>query len=138
MDDITLTRPPKPSLAFSATAELTVELAKCLVLVAASSMSATQQEVWLRAAAESLENLLPFDVHEVCLEVRRTVIRASQIVPAIAASVKERDRHRPIETAKVRCACGQGTKAVGRTDVHWAKRDGQTVVEWCEPEKGAS
>jgi hypothetical protein len=47
MTDLTPIQPPKLSIAYSATAELTVELAKVLALVAPISMTTEQQELWL-------------------------------------------------------------------------------------------
>jgi hypothetical protein len=97
MNDLT-TQPPKLSIAYSATAELTIELAKMLTLVAPTSMTTEQQELWLRAAADSLEDIRANEVHAVATEVKRSVTRPNQIVPAIAEKVAEK-RRRPAAAA---------------------------------------
>lgn len=95
MNDLT-TQPLRPSIAYSATAELTVELAKMLALVAPTSMSIEQQELWLRAAVDSLEDIRPAEVAAISAELRRSVTRPAQIVPEIAKLVSERrNRSRP-------------------------------------------
>lgn len=65
-----------------------------LSLVAPITMSSEQQELWLRAAADSLRDIWPDEVAEVSLEVRRSVTRPSQIVPEIAKLVAERRSRR--------------------------------------------
>lgn len=65
-----------------------------LSLVAPITMSSDQQEIWLRAAVDSLQDIRHDEVASVSLEVRRTVTRPSQIVPEIAKLVSEkRARH---------------------------------------------
>jgi hypothetical protein len=70
-----------------------------LALVAPSSMTAEQQEMWLRAAVDSLEDIRADEVAHVSAEVRRSVTRHNQIVPEIAKLVAER-RKRNSETAR--------------------------------------
>lgn len=71
-----------------------MELAKMLALVAPITMSSDQQEVWLRAAADSLADIRSQEVAEVSMEIRRTVTRPSQIVPEIARLVADKRRAR--------------------------------------------
>lgn len=61
-----------------------------LALVAPISMSAEQQELWLRAAADSLEDIRPTEVRDISAELRRSVTRPAQIVPEIAKLVAEK------------------------------------------------
>lgn len=99
MTDLTPTHYPKPSLAYSATGELTVELAKVLALVAPTSMTTEQQELWLRAAVDALEGIRADEVKAISAELRRSVTRHNQIVPEIArlVSVKRASAHRVAE-----------------------------------------
>jgi hypothetical protein len=90
MTELTPIQPPKLSIAYSATAELTVELAKVLALVAPISMTTEQQELWLRAAADALDGIRGNEVHAISAELRRSVTRHSQIVPEIAKLVSEK------------------------------------------------
>ena len=76
----------------SRTAELAVELAKMLALVAPITMTAEQQEVWLRAAIDSLEGIYPREVSDVSQEVRGCVTRQAQIVPKIRELVDAKRR----------------------------------------------
>lgn len=89
MNDPT-TPPSKLSIAYSATADLAVELGRLLALVAPTSMTAEQQETWLRAAMSSLNEIRPDEIKSVSIEVARSVTRPSQIVPAIAKLVSEK------------------------------------------------
>jgi hypothetical protein len=82
--------PPKPYIAYSATAELTVELAKVLALVAPISMTTEQQELWLRAAVDALDGIRGNEVNAISAELRRSVTRHNQIVPEIAKLVSEK------------------------------------------------
>lgn len=68
-------------------APLTIELAKMLALVAPSSMTTEQQELWLRAAVDALEDIRADEVAHVSAEVRRAVTRHNQIVPEICKRV---------------------------------------------------
>lgn len=63
-----------------------------LALVAPTSMTTDQQELWLRAAADALEDIRPQEVAAISAEVRRSVTRPNQIVPEIAKLVHERRR----------------------------------------------
>jgi hypothetical protein len=130
MNDLT-TQPPKLSIAFSATAELTIELAKMLTLVAPTSMTTEQQELWLRAAADSLEGIRAAEVSAISAELRRTVTRPNQIVPEIAKLVAARRGSR---------ANGSTLEAInadrvrhGMGAVRWVKRDGRTEIEFSDP-----
>lgn len=69
---------------------ITVELAKALALVAPITMSTDQQEMWLRAAIDTLYDIRPDELAAVSLQVRKSVTRPSQIVPEIARLVAER------------------------------------------------
>lgn len=91
------TRSEQPSRTYSGQGELTIQLAKMLALVAPTSMTAEQQEMWLRAAVDALDGIRPDEVAHVSAEVRRTVIRHNQIVPEIAKLVAARreERARP-------------------------------------------
>ena len=84
-----LTQPQQPPR-YSASSALTVELAKMLVLVAPTSMTAEQQELWLRAAVDALEDIRANEVAEVSAQIRRSITRPNQIVPAIAEKVAEK------------------------------------------------
>ena len=64
-----------------------------LALVAPSSMTADQQELWLCAAVDALQGIRASEVRSVSAEVRRSVTRHNQIVPEIARLVAE-DRSR--------------------------------------------
>lgn len=94
MNDLT-TQPPKLSIAYSATDELSIELAKMLALVAPITMTVEQQELWLRAAVDALEDIRPLEVRSISAELRRHVTRPNQIVPKIAELVAQR-RSRPV------------------------------------------
>lgn len=74
-----------------------VEVAKCLKLVAAASMNAEAQAVWLQDAVETLEGIRALEIAEVSLEVRRKVKRVADIVPEIIKLVdeKRKARNRP-------------------------------------------
>jgi hypothetical protein len=61
-----------------------------LALVAPSSMTADQQEMWLCAAVDALQGIYASEVREVSAEVRRSVIRHNQIIPEIAKLVAEK------------------------------------------------
>jgi len=61
-----------------------------LKLVAPISMSPEAQAVWMMAAADALEDIRVEEVAAVSAEVRRSVTRASQIVPEIARLVSEK------------------------------------------------
>lgn len=98
MNDLT-TPPSKLSIAYSATADLAVELGRLLALVAPTSMTAEQQETWLRAAMSSLNEIRPDEIKSVSVEVARSVTRPSQIVPEIAKLVAEK-RKRSAATAQ--------------------------------------
>jgi hypothetical protein len=71
-----------------------------LALVAPSSMTAEQQEMWLRAAADALDGIRTDEIRHVSAEVRRMVTRHNQIVPEIAKLVAE---HRASLTRSSRC-----------------------------------
>lgn len=86
MNDLA-TRSRMPSPGYSQTDGLTIELAKMLALVAPTSMSTEQQEIWLRAAIDALEDIRADEVRSVSAEIRRSVTRPAQIVPAIAEKV---------------------------------------------------
>lgn len=73
---------------------LTIELAKMLALVAPSSMTTEQQELWLRAAVDALNDIRADEVAHVSAEVRRAVTRHNQIVPEIAKLVAARRSER--------------------------------------------
>ncbi len=90
MNDLTPTPPHQPSNGYSAHSNITVELGKALALVAPITMSVEQQELWLRAAADALQDIHGSEVAAVSVELRRTVTRPSQIVPEIARLVAER------------------------------------------------
>lgn len=99
MNDQTQIQPYRQSTGYSATADIAVELAKMLALVAPITMTTEQQEVWLRAAIDGLEDIRPEEVSAVSLEVRRLVTRPSQIVHEISRLVDER-RKRARQTAE--------------------------------------
>lgn len=89
MNALTPTHYPKPSAAYS-TGELTVELAKILALVMPITMSGEQQELWLRAAVDALQDIRASEVAAISAELRRTVTRHNQIIPEIARLVAEK------------------------------------------------
>lgn len=89
MNDLTT----QPHQRFSGSS-LPVELAKMLALVAPSSMTTEQQELWLRAAVDALDGIRADEVAHVSAEVRRTVVRHNQIVPEIAKLVAARRAER--------------------------------------------
>jgi hypothetical protein len=89
------TRQPQRSGPYSEA--LKVELAKMLKLVAPSTMNAESQAVWLLSAAEALEDIRADEVAAVSMEIRRTVTRPAQIVPAIAEKVDELRKRRAHE-----------------------------------------
>jgi hypothetical protein len=67
-----------------------VELAKCLQLVVPASMTADDRAAWIMAASEALEGITAQEVAAVSQEIRRSVMRPSQIVPEISKRVYER------------------------------------------------
>jgi hypothetical protein len=69
---------------------LSVELAKCLKLVAPVSMMADAQLSWIASAIDALEGIRAAEVAAISAELRRTVTRPAQIVPEIARMVAER------------------------------------------------
>lgn len=89
MNALAQTRSQMPSTGYSHTS-LTVELAKMLALVAPITMTTEQQELWLRAAVDSLQDIRGDELGMVSVEVRRSVTRPSQIVPEISRLVAER------------------------------------------------
>jgi hypothetical protein len=76
-----------------------MELAKALTLVAPTSMTAEQHELWLRAALDSLQDIRGAEVQAISQELRRTVTRPNQIVPEIARLVNEK-RQRANQSTK--------------------------------------
>lgn len=90
MNELTTTRYNQQSSVSSDSANLTMQLAKMLALVAPVTMTSEQQEVWLRGAVDALSDIRPEEVEAVSLEVRRSVTRQSQIVPKISDLVAER------------------------------------------------
>lgn len=108
MNDLTATRSTVPSPGYSGQAELTLELAKMLALVAPSSMTSEQQEIWLRAAVDALEDIRGDEVAKVSAEIRRSITRHNQIVPAIAEKVaelrKQRAKEREMQAYRERAA----------------------------------
>lgn len=100
MNDLTPTHYTPQS--HGSSAELAIELAKMLALVAPTSMSSDQQEVWLRAAIDSLDGIQAKEVSQVSMEVRRSVTRPSQIVPEISRLVAEHRRERSRVAAQQR------------------------------------
>lgn len=82
-------RPSSP-LPLSEVQGLAAEVAKCLKLVAPSSMGAEQQTVWLHAAVDALQDIRQTEVAAVSAELRRSVTRPAQIVPEIARLVSEK------------------------------------------------
>lgn len=69
---------------------LSMELAKCLKLVAPASMAADAQLSWLAAAVDALVDIRPDEVAAISAELRRSVTRPAQIVPEISRMVAER------------------------------------------------
>jgi hypothetical protein len=119
---------------------LTVELAKILGLVAPVSMSADQQTLWLASAVDALEGIRASEVEVVSAEIRRSVTRTSQIVPEIARLVADRrrvetkqgDEEPESKAARLQAVCDQANahaKSIGRTDIHWSVKNGETVAE---------
>lgn len=102
--DLTPTPPPKLSIAYSASAELTIELAKALALVAPTSMTSEQQELWLRAAGDALDGIRAEEVRTISAELRRTVTRPNQIVPEIAKLVADKRSQRALPSTPERAA----------------------------------
>lgn len=132
-----LTNPPsqKLTIAYSAQAELGVELAKILMLVAPISMTAEQHELWLRSAVGALDGIRADEVRAVILELQRKVTKPAHIVPEIAELVAQHRKRSRIAAVSEndRCRCGRGMRArTGRTDVHWIKEDGRSRIEFCE------
>lgn len=132
MNDLTRTQLHPPSSAFSATDLKTVELAKALALVAPITMTTEQQELWLRAAADALQDIRGDEIAAVITEVRRTVTRPSQIVPEIARLVADR-RKRAGEIARLR-AENDESYCLPRAQKHIADRDRRTFgpSDWAE------
>jgi hypothetical protein len=60
-----------------------------LTLVAPSSMTVDQQTLWLASAVDALADIRTDEVRQISAEVRRSVTRHTQIVPAIAERVAE-------------------------------------------------
>lgn len=92
MDNNLPTRPPTQHHGYSENSELTVLLAKILTLVAPTSMTTEQQELWLRAAIDALQGIRAAEVRSIILELQRSATRPNQIVPEIARLVAEKRR----------------------------------------------
>lgn len=97
MTDVTriipATQPAPLSQRYSTTSEaqsLSIELAKCLRLVAPASMGSDDQASWILAAIDALEDIRANEVASVSAELRRSVTRPAQIVPEIARLVDEK------------------------------------------------
>lgn len=58
--------------------------------MAPTSMSVDQQELWLRAAIDALQDIRVDEVKSIILQLQRTVTRPNQIVPEIARLVAEK------------------------------------------------
>lgn len=68
--------------------QIIAELTICLALVRPVGMSSDEAEMWLRAAAQSV-NHYPFDIlREAAANARRTCDHHSKIVPAIVAAAE--------------------------------------------------
>jgi len=112
--------------------ELTIELAKMLALVAPASMSADQQEMWLRAAADALRDIRTEEIRTVSTEVRRSVQHHNQIVPAIADKVAELRKRRAEQDRQRREDAGA---RLPRRKPHIADRRDRhnfTASDWAE------
>lgn len=83
-------QPPSPSTGYMHTSGLSIEVAKCLKLVAPASMNADAQLSWIASAVDSLEDIRVDEVRAVSAEVRRSVTRPAQIVPEIARLVAQK------------------------------------------------
>jgi hypothetical protein len=126
-------KPPSPtlSIAYSATAELTVELAKMLALVSPTSMSEEQQELWLRAAADALDGIRAHEVRDIAAELKRSVTRHNQIVPEIAKLVDQK-RKRTTSSGSLD-EINAKRRGDGLPAIHWVQRDGRMVCEFVDP-----
>lgn len=112
---------------------LTIELAKVLALVAPTSMTGEQQEMWLRAAVDALGGIRASEVSAVSHELRRKVTRPAQIVPEIAELVSQHRKRPKCGPITDPCNCGRGTRARSRSDVHWIKVDEKrSEIGWCD------
>ncbi len=78
---------------------LSLEVAKCLKLVAPASMNADAQMAWIASACDALEGIRSEEVRHVSAEVRRSVTRPAQIVPEIARLVSLL-RHRRAQSSE--------------------------------------
>lgn len=125
----------------SETQALAAELAKILKLVAPATMNAEQQTVWLHAAVDALEGIRASEVAAVSAEIRRSITRAAQVVPEIARLVAERrraktrtaDEQPKAKLSRLQDICDQANAhaaSIGRTDIHWSVKNGQTYCEY--------
>jgi hypothetical protein len=116
----------------SESSALTIELAKVLALVAPTSMTGEQQEMWLRAAVDALKGIRASEVSAVSDELRRKVTRPAQIVPEIAELISQHRKRPTGGPITDPCNCGKGTRARSRSDVHWIRVDEKrTEIGWC-------
>jgi hypothetical protein len=99
MNDLTPIPSHQQSAGYSLRTDITVELAKALALVAPITMTSEQQEVWLRAAIDAMQDIRSDEIAAVSMELRRTATRPAQIVPEISRLVDER-RKRARKTAE--------------------------------------
>lgn len=115
-------QPPTPRLAYSESSELTVLLAKILTLVAPTSMTTEQQELWLRAAIDALQGIRAGEVRSIILELQRSVSRPNQIVPEIARLVAEKRKYASNGPHRARTALewAEGAKERGLPKHHEA------------------
>lgn len=72
---------------------LSIEIAKCLKLVAPAAMTADGQLSWIASALDALDGIRASEVSAISAELRRSVTRPAQIVPEISRLVAERRRN---------------------------------------------
>lgn len=113
---------------------LAAEIAKCLKLVAPSSMGAEQQTVWLHTAVDALEGIRASEVEAISMELRRSVTRPAQIVPEIARLVSDK-RHRANRSSEPTSPCA-AEMAINeesnrrRAKAHGNRSEMNEVYEW--------
>jgi hypothetical protein len=93
------TPPSMLRVAYSESSEMTVLLARILTLVAPTSMTTDQQEHWLLAAIDALQDIRVAEVRSIILELQRSIKRPNEIVPEIARLVAEK-RKRASQSTK--------------------------------------
>lgn len=102
-----------------------------LTLVAPSSMTADQQTLWLASAVDALDGIRASEVQKVSAEIRRSITRHNQLVPAVCEAVAELRKERSAQ-ARRQLECERDLLPPPKK--HIADRDRRyfTASDWAE------